>query len=52
MSNKQYSSGVALVGPTLIGLGVGMLKHHTAPYVVLGLGVGFVLVALIRSRRS
>lgn len=50
VSKKQYPGGIALVGSVLVGVGVGMLKNHVGPYALLGVGVGFVLVALIRGR--
>ena len=45
--SAQYPSGIAFVGAILIGNGIGMLKHDTGPYSLLGLGCGFILVAII-----
>lgn len=54
MSNKsknifssQYPSGIAFVGAILVGLAIGMLKHNVGPYLILGVGAGFILTALI-----
>jgi hypothetical protein len=45
--NTQYPSGIAFIGAILVGLGVGQLKHETGTYTLIGVGVGFILVALI-----
>lgn len=44
--NTQYPSGIAFIGAILIGLAVGILKNNVRPYLLLGVGVAFVLVAL------
>ena len=45
--NTQYPSGIAFIGAIIIGLGVGQLKHETGTYSLIGVGVGFILVAII-----
>lgn len=51
--SAQYPSGGVFVGAIIIGVGVGLLQHNVAPYTLLGIGVGFVLAALLaRSSRN
>lgn len=45
--NSQYPSGIAFVGAILIGIGVGMIKKEMGAYTLLGVGVGFILVAIL-----
>ncbi len=45
--NAQFPSGIAFIGAILIGLAVGILMNNVRPYLLLGVGVGFVLVALL-----
>lgn len=45
--NAQYPSGIAFVGSILIWLGLGMLTHKVGAFTLIGIGMGFVLVAII-----
>jgi hypothetical protein len=44
--SSQYSSGIAFVGAILIGSGLGLLFHNEGAYSLLGVGAGFLLVAI------
>ena len=45
--SAQYPSGIAFVGSILIGVGLGMLTHKVGAFTLIGIGVGFILVAII-----
>ncbi len=45
--SPQYPSGIAFVGSILVGIAIGMLSHDIGAYTILGVGVGFILTALI-----
>ena len=45
--SSQYPSGIAFVGSILIGIGVGMLTNKTGAFTLLGVGMGFLLIAII-----
>lgn len=45
--STQYPSGMAFLGAVFVGLAVGILKDNVQPYLLMGCGVGFVLVAII-----
>ena len=48
-SNGYGSGGIAFVGCILVGVALGMLYGQTAVGSVLGVGVGFIVMALIRA---
>lgn len=50
---KQASdqSGVAFFGCAIVGLGFGLLFDNPGVGVVLGAGVGFLVMAVLRSRK-
>lgn len=45
--SAQYPSGIAFVGSIIVGLGVGKLTNQMIAYLLLGIGLGFILVAII-----
>jgi len=45
--SSQYPSGIAFVGAILVGVGIGMLRHEVGAFTILGVGVGFILVAIL-----
>jgi len=45
---KEDVSGIAFVGALFIGMGLGMFYGNIAVGTLIGLGVGFLLMALIR----
>lgn len=52
-NNKQLSSsdiagGMAFVGAILIGVGLGLVYVNMAVSVMVGLGTGFILFALVK----
>ena len=51
--NKHDTSyeggGIAFVGSLFIGIGLGIKYNQVAVGVMLGLGVGFLLMAIIKS---
>ncbi|MEO6761427.1 MAG: hypothetical protein ABI220_03555 [Candidatus Saccharimonadales bacterium] len=47
--SSQYPSGIAFVGSIIIGTGVGMLTNRVGAFSTLGVGVGFILVAILSS---
>ena len=49
MKDNSTVGGVIFVGCMFIGLGIGMLYNKTAVGVILGLGVGFIVMGLIRA---
>ena len=42
-----FPSGIAFVGAIIIGVALGKLLHNMGAYSLLGVGAGFILVALI-----
>ena len=42
MAKKKDPRGYLIVGPLLIGLGIGLAINQPAPGVLIGLGVGFI----------
>jgi len=55
MSKKEEKTkadtvgGLVFVGPLMIGLGIGIYYNITAVGVLVGLGVGFLLFALVKA---
>jgi len=45
--SAQYPSGIAFVGAIIIGIGLGVMKKEMLAFILLGVGVGFVLVAIL-----
>jgi hypothetical protein len=46
--SSQYPSGIAFVGSILVGISIGLLhKEDMGAFSLLGVGVGFLLVAII-----
>ena len=45
--SAQYPSGIAFVGAIMLGIGIGMLKNELGAYTLLGVGAGFILVAVL-----
>ena len=43
--------GIAFVGCTLIGVGLGMLFDQTSAGSTLGVGVGFIVMAFLSGRK-
>ncbi|HEY8108680.1 MAG TPA: hypothetical protein VIF43_01595 [Patescibacteria group bacterium] len=48
--NKGDVSGVAFVGCMFVGLGIGVAFGHSNVGVLVGLGVGFLAMAVLRSQ--
>jgi len=46
--DEYESGGVAFIGCILIGIGVGLFYDHVAVGTLIGTGVGFVVMALLR----
>jgi hypothetical protein len=47
-SPKKGASGAAFVGCLMLGLAAGMLTGNTAVGVLAGLGIGFIVMAIVR----
>lgn len=47
--DKNEVGGIAFVGSLFIGLGLGIKYNQAAVGVLLGLGIGFILMAILRS---
>lgn len=47
---KKYDSGIFIPAGIFLGLGVGMLNGQVAPYLMIGLGLGFVGMYLFRKK--
>ncbi len=47
--NSNEVSGIAFVGSILVGIGLGMLYGRTGVGALLGIGVGFILMATIKA---
>jgi len=47
--NHDWSlSGIAFAGCLFIGMGLGILFKHTWAGIMMGLGVGFIVMAILR----
>jgi len=47
--DKNEVGGIAFVGSLFIGLGLGIKYNQAAVGVLLGLGIGFILMAILRA---
>ncbi len=47
--NGYESGGVAFVGLTIIGVGIGFLVGNIIPYTLFGVGAGFVALGVFRA---
>jgi ABC-type Mn2+/Zn2+ transport system permease subunit len=47
MKNVSSSSGLAIGGATLIGMGLGHLFGHFKAFMFIGIGVGLVVAAMM-----
>jgi hypothetical protein len=43
-------SGIAFAGCVVLGIGLGVLVNQAGAGTLLGIGVGFIVMALIRSK--
>ena len=48
-SKSDTVGGLVFVGPLMIGIGLGIYYNITAVGVLVGLGVGFILFALVKA---
>lgn len=48
-SKGNEIGGIAFIGSIFVGVGLGILYNHPAIGTLLGIGVGFILMALIRA---
>ena len=47
-SKYGNAEGLVFVGPLLIGVGLGIYYNQTAVGILVGLGVGFILLGLVK----
>jgi hypothetical protein len=47
---KKQDSGIFIPAGIFIGLGIGMFAGNVAAFLMLGLGVGFILMYLFRKK--
>ena len=47
--NASNVGGVAFVGCIILGTGIGLLAGNPGPYSVIGVGVGFIVMAIVSS---
>jgi len=51
--NENWSlSGIAFAGCFFIGMGLGILFKHTWAGIMIGLGVGFIVMAVLRWKKQ
>ncbi len=43
-------SGIAFAGCVVLGVGIGALVNQAGPGTLIGVGVGFIVMALVRSK--
>ena len=48
-SKSDTVGGLVFVGPLMIGIGLGIYYNQTAVGVMVGLGIGFILFALVKA---
>ena len=48
-SKSDTVGGLVFVGPLMIGIGLGIYYGNTAVGVLVGLGVGFILLGLVKA---
>ena len=48
-SKADTVGGLVFVGPLMIGIGLGISFNQTAVGVMVGLGVGFILFAIVKA---
>lgn len=49
---KEDAEGLSLAGSLLIGIGLGFYFDQIVPGVLLGLGIGFILMTLIKLKNK
>lgn len=49
--NDQSASGVAFVGCMMVGIGLGVLFDNAGAGTLLGIGVGFLVMSIMRSKQ-
>ena len=49
---EEIIGGLLFIACMFIGAGIGMLFGHTAPGGAIGMGVGFLLMALIKQKKT
>jgi len=49
-TNSYAASGTAFVGCIVTGVGLGLVFDNTGAGAVLGVGVGFLVMSIMRSR--
>lgn len=49
-TQKYESGGIAFVGCTVVGVGLGLLFDNPGAGAVIGVGAGFLVMSLLRSR--
>lgn len=48
-SKSDNVGGLVFVGPLMIGIGLGIYYNQTAVGTMVGLGVGFILLGLVKA---
>lgn len=49
--DNQSASGVAFVGCMMVGLGLGVVFNNAGAGVLIGMGVGFLVMSVMRAQK-